>query len=398
MAAMAVAMSSGRYSNAPNGHAADTWSLPAIAQAVFGPWVCSGFIPQDTSCCKSEDATEELLTSAWIERLDQVSAFGDREKALLVPMDASPPEAGSSTPSHGQRTGAAQTGHDRSERSARSQDKPQESENTAAVPPSVPTSPAGLGKLQVPLEFDDARSGLLSAAGCPSTPNSHTSSSSPSSQCHAAVEEQRRCLQFSLRAFTRSMLRGISVNVLLDDGRTRLAEARLNTELSHLVLHVPNAQHPVALKCIETICIGEAQDQSPTRGQGLNDRCATLIIQGGQFLTFVFDTARIREYFEMSLKVIILAGEARSRTLAPAAHAAAAPPCGVLGAAEAGSHPNSSRGSCSGSPTSGTVKIASPAGSPRSSAGSAGMANSPLHQSPSGSPGAASCRENLAES
>lgn len=36
--------------------------------------------------------------------------------------------------------------------------------------------------------------------------------------------------------------------VLLDDQRTRLAEARLDSDLTHLVLHVPHGQHPVALR------------------------------------------------------------------------------------------------------------------------------------------------------
>merc|ERR1712060_1016472 len=188
------------------------------------------------------------------------------------------------------------------------------------------------------------------------------------------------------------MGRGVSVNVLLDDGRTRLAEARLNTELSHLVLHVPNAQHPVALKCIETICIGEAQDQSAAmRSQGLwNDRCATLIIQGGQFLTFVFDAARTREYFEMCLKVIILASDQTARAKASAPHQSGAE------GAEAGSHPNSSHG-CS--PASGAAKAASCASSPRSSAGSA--RTNPVRNMPGESPGDianAACLENLAES
>ncbi|CAE7746218.1 unnamed protein product [Symbiodinium pilosum] len=84
------------------------------------------------------------------------------------------------------------------------------------------------------------------------------------------------------------------LQVLLDDNRTRLAEARLDSDITHLVLHVPHAQHPVALKYIDSICPPTSTWPTPTFGEdaALQSR-ATLTMRGGQFLTFVFDSPRV---------------------------------------------------------------------------------------------------------
>lgn len=132
--------------------------------------------------------------------------------------------------------------------------------------------------------------------------------------------EQRRLLQASLRAFTRSLLKGVCLRVLLDDGRTLFTEASMDSDLTHLVLHMTSAQRPVALKCIERICAPEDVVRSgvqTTNAAFLDVRCSTLLLQDGQFLTFVFDALRTREYFEMCLKVILMAkaGEEGEREL-----------------------------------------------------------------------------------
>jgi len=123
-------------------------------------------------------------------------------------------------------------------------------------------------------------------------------------------EEQQQLLQMCLRTFARALLRGIRMSVLLDDGRTLLTEASLDSELTHLVLHMPNVQCPVALRCIEKICSPDEVSAGAvltTNQAYLDERCTTLVLRGGQFLTFVFEASRSREYFEMCLKVVILA-------------------------------------------------------------------------------------------
>jgi len=151
--------------------------------------------------------------------------------------------------------------------------------------------------LQVPPEFDLVRINHRSSAEAPAA-----GSRTP--------EEQQRLLQMCLRTFARALLRGIRMSVLLDDGRTLLTEASLDSELTHLVLHMPNVQCPVALRCIEKICSPDevtAGAVLTTNQAYLDERCTTLVLRGGQFLTFVFEASRSREYFEMCLKVVILA-------------------------------------------------------------------------------------------
>lgn len=149
--------------------------------------------------------------------------------------------------------------------------------------------------LQVPPEFDLVRIDRFgeTAGGSTRTP-----------------EEQQQLLQMCLRTFARALLRGIRMSVLLDDGRTLLTEASLDSELTHLVLHMPNVQCPVALRCIEKICSPDEVSAGAvltTNQAYLDERCTTLVLRGGQFLTFVFEASRSREYFEMCLKVVILA-------------------------------------------------------------------------------------------
>jgi len=149
--------------------------------------------------------------------------------------------------------------------------------------------------LQVPPEFDLVRIDRFGE--------------SPGASSRTA-EEQQQLLQMCLRSFARALLRGIRMSVLLDDGRTLLTEASLDSELTHLVLHMPNVQCPVALRCIEKICSPDEVSAGAvltTNQAYLDERCTTLVLRGGQFLTFVFEASRSREYFEMCLKVVILA-------------------------------------------------------------------------------------------
>lgn len=207
---------------------------------------------EDPMCCSCRDEGE-LLTDAFRRSLD------DAEDSQALPKLV------------GQPLGSSNNGSD------------------AAPARGVPPV------LQVPPEFDIVR---LDRFG----EGPGTSTRSP--------EEQQQLLQMCLRTFARALLRGIRMSVLLDDGRTLLTEASLDSELTHLVLHMPNVQCPVALRCIEKICSPDEVSAGAvltTNQAYLDERCTTLVLRGGQFLTFVFEASRSREYFEMCLKVVILA-------------------------------------------------------------------------------------------
>jgi len=245
-----------------------------------------------SATCAGCEAEPEVLTSAWVESLERtkaVSAFGEGPAPGYDGPDVvAPPLSALATPQRSARQGLAGQGGQ---------------PGVAAAAPAV--TPSVLAQLSVPPEFNSARQLIRAQQG----------EGAPGREGEEA--EQRRCLQACLKAFTRSLLRGVSVSVLLDDSRTRLAEIRLDSELTHLVLHLLHAQHPVALKCIESVCKPDGAWAPPgvadTANQALLDeRCATLTISGGQCLTFVFDSVHTREYFEMCLKVIILAGDRHS--------------------------------------------------------------------------------------
>jgi len=207
--------------------------------------------PEDAICCSCRDEGE-LLTSAWIDNLE--SADVDIPKLPIPGMGGQSPRGCNSPVSRG------------------------------GMPPV----------LTVPPEFDLVRFDRFG----------------DTSYSTRTPDEQQRLLQTCLRSFARALLRGIRMSVLLDDGRTLLTEASLDSELTHLVLHMPNVQCPVALRCIEKICSPDevtAGAVLTTNQAYLDERCTTLVLRGGQFLTFVFETSKSREYFEMCLKVLILA-------------------------------------------------------------------------------------------
>jgi len=167
--------------------------------------------------------------------------------------------------------------------------------SVASTTASRCTAPA----LQVPLEFDSIQLNEPSeATRTPSTP-----------------QEQQRLLRACLRAFTRALLRGTRVGVLLDDGCTLEAEASLDSELTHLVLHMEGVQCPVALRAISNIYSPEdvrAGAVCIRNAFFLHGGCSTLVLRDEQFLSMVFDTSRQRAYFETCLKVLILV---KSQTL-----------------------------------------------------------------------------------
>merc|ERR1719329_1229375 len=125
-----------------------------------------------------------------------------------------------------------------------------------------------------------------------------------------AAEQQKSLLQASLHTFTRALLNGVCMRVLLDDGRTLFTEASLDSDLTHIVIHMTNSQRPVALRSIERLCSPEEVVRGgvqTTNADFVDARCCTLLLQDGQFLTFAFDAVTTREYFETCLQVLLLA-------------------------------------------------------------------------------------------
>mmetsp|Transcript_49017 Transcript_49017/g.88617 ORF Transcript_49017/g.88617 Transcript_49017/m.88617 type:complete len:343 (-) Transcript_49017:90-1118(-) len=134
--------------------------------------------------------------------------------------------------------------------------------------------------------------------------------------------QEPQLLQEAMMTFIRTLLRGVCIEVLLDDGSVLFPEASLNYELTHLILHVNEneAQRAIALKDVESVATPldlEQRNIVTSIQPYLDERCCTLIIRDYEFVTFRFDTERLREYFASCLRLLITApsGEPPSAAL-----------------------------------------------------------------------------------
>lgn len=119
-------------------------------------------------------------------------------------------------------------------------------------------------------------------------------------------------LQQALSQFNRTMQNGIEVQVLLDDGQLLNVTASLDDVATHLSLRVNESEKFVALADIEQVCgPDETHEACSTNREYLNDCCVTLVMSSTHFLTFSFDTPRMREYFETCFKALVLANHGK---------------------------------------------------------------------------------------
>merc|ERR1719502_1349902 len=122
--------------------------------------------------------------------------------------------------------------------------------------------------------------------------------------------EEPQLVQEAMMTFIRTLLRGICIEVLLDDGSVLLPEASLNYELTHLILDVNEARRTIPLKDVESVATPADLEQRnilTSIQPYLDERCCTLIIRDYEFVTFRFDTERLREYFSSCLRMLISA-------------------------------------------------------------------------------------------
>jgi hypothetical protein len=149
-------------------------------------------------------------------------------------------------------------------------------------------------------------------------------SGDPPSEADVSISNEPQLVQEVMMSFIRTLLRGICVEVLLDDGTVLLPEASLNYELTQLILDVSDDQaqqrttdgamiqgrRNILLKDIETVAtpseLARMNIMTSTQPH-LDDRCCTLIIRDFEFVTFRFDTERLCEYFASCLKILITA-------------------------------------------------------------------------------------------
>jgi len=128
------------------------------------------------------------------------------------------------------------------------------------------------------------------------------------------VFEERQCsndgflIQHAVKTFFRTLLNGIILEVVADNGNIIATDCAVDFEMRAMYLSVQDVKRRILLDDIEGIL---SKDELRRMGIGtsneiyLNEACTTLVIKKEQYLTFRFDTVRMRQYFEACLQALI---------------------------------------------------------------------------------------------
>lgn len=113
--------------------------------------------------------------------------------------------------------------------------------------------------------------------------------------------------------FIMSMLRGVQVHVLLDDGSLLAVEASFDVRITRLTLRVREVERNIPLENIERVAGPEdAQAAWNTNAVHLTDCCMTLVFTDTHYLTFSFETPKLCSYFEFCLSAVLLSYRLRA--------------------------------------------------------------------------------------
>lgn len=115
-------------------------------------------------------------------------------------------------------------------------------------------------------------------------------------------------VQDAMETFTRTLMRGINLEVLLDDGAVFFPETSLNEALTHLILEANDAQRCIPFTDVETVATPRDlinRNIQTAIQPHLDERCCTLILKGFEFVTFRLDTERHRDYFAACLALLM---------------------------------------------------------------------------------------------
>jgi len=129
-----------------------------------------------------------------------------------------------------------------------------------------------------------------------------------------AMDDSQKALQQSMRAFVRSMVQGVNLEMVLDDGTALQTQCFLDKELQKLLLHVGQDQHMILIHHIERVVAPEEAQSSgigSLRRTVVDEASATLVMSGSLFVTLRLDNALAREYFEVCMRVLLAMRDSR---------------------------------------------------------------------------------------
>lgn len=137
----------------------------------------------------------------------------------------------------------------------------------------------------------------------------------------AGLDERELLLTQAMSTFVRSLQQGLSLEVVLDDGKLLSTTLYLDSEVTQFVFHAVrpgamgaatrpsrSAQSTLRLREILQVCGPEDPGDHGVAGcaADVRERCITLVLPG-RFLTVAFRNKREREYFEACVRVLVVA-------------------------------------------------------------------------------------------
>jgi len=124
------------------------------------------------------------------------------------------------------------------------------------------------------------------------------------------VDTDQFLIQYAVKTFLRTLLNGIVLEVVADNGSTIATDCSVDFEMRAIYLSVQSVKRRILLEEIEAVLSSEELSRIgivTSNEAYLNQCCTTLVIKDEQFLTFKFDTVRMRKYFEVCLQALIVA-------------------------------------------------------------------------------------------
>lgn len=120
--------------------------------------------------------------------------------------------------------------------------------------------------------------------------------------------EQRELLELSIKSFVRSFFHGVHLDLLLNDGLSVVVECSMDLNMSSFVVRGQRTQKEIALGTVKSVRAPLTDTEcKKTPVKTVDGRCGVLILVGGEFLTFRFDTEEACVFFGVCMKVLIKA-------------------------------------------------------------------------------------------
>jgi len=130
-----------------------------------------------------------------------------------------------------------------------------------------------------------------------------------SKECDLTDEQKKQELervQNLIKAFVKEVLIGLSIDVVLEDGRRVPCRFCMDHKLAVVTLHVHGAVRDIPMTSIQDICSGKELSNIETTTP-VNEYCVTLVMCNDQCVSFHFRDVAAREHFATCMKVLRLA-------------------------------------------------------------------------------------------